>query len=110
MILGWLAAQAADFDLGRLSVTRSCATSGGDVIVCGTRPNRHRLPLPVERDAPASAEASGMSALTPARRCGIFAGERRCSKREARAYGYGGGRDPVRVVARAVRAIVDPDR
>ncbi len=50
-----------------------------------------------------------MTAITPSGRCGIFAGERRCSKREAQAYGYGGGRDPVSVVVGVAKAIADPD-
>jgi hypothetical protein len=104
----------ADFGLARVASPRrsSCGSVGdGDVVVCGARPDRYRLPLP--REAPASdtpSEASGMTAITPSCRCGIFAGERRCSKREALAYGYGGGRDPVSVVIGVAKAIADPDR
>jgi hypothetical protein len=112
------AAGGADFDLARVAppARGSCAApgaaaTGGDVVVCGVRPDRHRLPLPRQAAAGDTApEASGKSAITPNGRCGIFAGERRCSKREALAYGYGGGRDPVSVAVGVVTAIVDPDR
>lgn len=88
--------------------------TGGEVIVCGRREDRHRLPLPVERDpAPGHVRGearTGLDAITPPGRCGIFAGERACSKREAAAYGYGEGRDPVTVLSKLAGAVLDPDR
>ena len=52
---------------------------------------------------------SGMAAITPAAPCGIFAGERRCSKREAAQYGYGEGRDPITVLTSLAKRVLDPD-
>jgi hypothetical protein len=88
--------------------------SGGDIVVCGRqRKDRYRLPLPNERaeaaDMPPRDAPGGMAALTTAARCGIFAGERRCSKREAARYGYGQGRDPITVLTRLARKVADPD-
>lgn len=102
------------FDLARArpSAPAPCApVRNGEVVVCGSRADRHRLPLPRETSsADGTREADGLAAITPAGRCGIFAGERRCAKREALAHGYGGGRDPLTVAIGAVAAIVDPDR
>lgn len=50
-----------------------------------------------------------MAALTPTGRCGTFAGERRCGKREAAEYGYGSGRDPITILTRLAHKAVDPD-
>ena len=94
-----------------------CApATDGDVVVCGGRPDRYRLPFPVERDPSTEAAdtsraggGSGLAAMTPSGRCGIFAGERRCGKAEAARYGYGGGRDPITVVTRLATRLVDPD-
>jgi len=86
---------------------------GGEVVVCGRDPDRHHLPL--RRDPVASTDLDrsdggmGMAAMTPAGRCGIFAGKRRCGKREAAHYGYGKGRDPITAVTRLARKIGDPD-
>jgi len=85
--------------------------ASGDIVVCG-RKDRYRLP--VLPDAVSSERAShdapsGMAALTPAGRCGIFAGERRCGRREAAEHGYGNGRDPVTVLGRVAGQLLDPD-
>jgi hypothetical protein len=50
-----------------------------------------------------------MAAITPVAPCGIFAGERRCSKREAAQYGYGDGRNPLTVLAERAKRAADPD-
>ena len=98
-----------------LTVVPRCqeVAASEDLVVCGRRPNRYRLPLPTEK-APsfdrAHGEApTGMAALTPSGRCGIFAGERTCNKREAAEYGYGNGRDPITVLRRLAKKVVDPD-
>lgn len=102
-------------DIDTLSVIRHCdkRSAGEDIVVCGRTKDRYRLPLPAERessDARAPGEApDGMATLTSAARCGIFAGERRCSKREAALYGYGGGRDRITVVTKLVKTAADPD-
>jgi hypothetical protein len=100
-----------------LSATRRCDGAGQatEVTVCGRRRDEYRLPLPRsgEADLPPGPprNGTGMAAITPPGRCGIFAGERRCGKREAAAYGYGKGRDPVTVLIRLaeVAAGADPD-
>lgn len=98
-------------------ITTSCRDSAdaADIVVCGTRPDRYRLPLPVEpadtgdrRMAGEAARAS--AALTPGGgACGVFAGQRTCAKAEAARYGYGRGRDPVTVLGRLARKLADPD-
>lgn len=89
------------------------AVSPEDIVVCGGKRDRYRLPLPSE-PAPSPNHVrgeppNGMAALTPASRCGIFAGERLCNKREAAKHGYGQGRNPVTVLSRLAQKIVDPD-
>jgi hypothetical protein len=108
------AATAPGFDLARVPApsTTGCGGTGSDeVVVCGARRDRYRLPLPAEREMiPTRTDrASGMAALTPAAPCGIFAGQRRCGRREAAAYGYGEGRDPVTLLARVAGKLADPD-
>lgn len=116
---------AGTFDLGQVrrppapvtaSILPRCEVdeSGGDIVVCGRqRKDRYRLPLPDEHakaaDIPPGEALSGMAALTPAARCGIFVGERQCSKREAARYGYGQGRDPITVLGRLAAQMIDPD-
>lgn len=41
--------------------------------------------------------------------CGIIEGQRRCSKREAAAYGYGEGRDPITFGVKVVEELRDSD-
>jgi hypothetical protein len=97
-----------------MSVLRHCDDSGApeDIVVCGTPRDRYRLPLPVERaptDRARGEAPTGMAALSSPARCGIFAGERRCSKREAAKYGYGAGRDPVTLLTQLAKKVADPD-
>lgn len=91
----------------------SSDTRDDEVVVCGQKRDRYRLPLLTDRDplpGPVRGEAqSGIAALTPAGRCGIFAGERRCSKKEAAEYGYGDGRDPITLLTRLAQEAVDHD-
>lgn len=96
---------------------RNCSAAGaGEIVVCGNpdRGDRYRLPLPTVREVgeqgavigevpPPSVQDPFLSG------CGMFRGQRRCSKREAEAYGYGRGRDPVTLVGRLVTILVDPD-
>lgn len=98
---------------GRLVSGDCVAGDRGDVVVCATPRDRYRLPLPVEREAATrdrrSDGGTALAAITPAGRCGIFAGERRCSKAEARQHGYGGGRDPISVLTRLGTKLIHPD-
>ena len=120
LILAVQAAQASGFDLAALparpslSVIPRCAVGSveEEVVVCADRRDRYRLPLPVERapgDRAAGEPLDGTAALAGAGRCGIFAGERRCNKRDAAAFGYGNGRNPVSVLTRLARKVADPD-
>ena len=91
---------------------RNCTPArDNELVVCG---DPYRLPLP---RATSVAEAGAIAGEAPRAStqdpflsgCGIFRGQGRCSKREAEAYGYGAGRDPVTLVGRLVTKLVDPD-
>lgn len=96
-----------------------CASDrkAGEILVCGRRgdSNRYRLPETGVDDPssryrriPGEAPRASAEPLTFAP-CGIFEGQRRCSKRESRDYGYGGGRDPLTVAGKLITALTDPD-
>ena len=94
-----------------------CASSGpgDDIVVCGRRDrqDRYRLPQtgesePLGRRVPGEAPRASAEPLSFAP-CGIFAGQRRCSKREMLEYGYGGGRDPLTAASKLFTALTDPD-
>ncbi|MBD8677086.1 hypothetical protein [Sphingomonas sp. CFBP 13720] len=120
MIAGLASAQSIDRILAAAAqrdAADGCKPQSDDaILVCGDRDrgDRYRLPLPVERDPDEAGAVAGEPARTSVESpylngCGVFAGQRRCSKREAAAYGYGGGRDPVTLVGRLVTKLVDPD-
>lgn len=99
-----------DVAMARPLLPRCGAASADEIVVCADTSDRYRLPLPVARAGPERGEArSGMDALTPPTRCGIFAGERQCGKKEAAEYGYGNGRNPITILFRLAGKIVDPD-
>lgn len=117
-----LPVQAQSFDrilaaAAERDAARNCSSaSAGEIVVCGDRDRdtRYRLPLSTVREAgeqgavvgevpPPSVQDPFLSG------CGIFRGQRRCSKQEAEAYGYGRGRDPVTLVGRLVTKLADPD-
>jgi hypothetical protein len=108
---------ATEFDLARAPTAAPAQTRCGsatqfdDIVVCGGRRDRFRLPLPVDHSGEPSRsdQGTGMGALTPPTPCGLFAGQRKCPKHEARKYGYGGGRDPVTLLSRLAIKVVDPD-
>lgn len=97
--------------------TPTSAAPDASVVVCASKSasERYRLPLPVERDPLAGTGAvrgeprSAASVLVPFADCGPFAGQRNCSKAEARLYGYGGGRDPLTVGLKLLTRLIDPD-
>ena len=113
------------FDLANVTQTRSPAkssiivqrcsgiTTDDEIVVCGTKRQSYRMPLPNERelthDRPRGEALTGTDVLRPAGRCGIFEGEKRCNKQEATDYGYGSGRDPITVLSRVVQKMVDAD-
>ena len=96
-----------------------CAPGAGgeEVVVCGRRgsQDRYRLPRTGESERFAMGrripgEAPRPSAEPPSfAPCGIFEGQRRCGKREALEYGYGGGRDPLTFASKLFTALTDPD-
>ncbi|WP_430636940.1 hypothetical protein [Sphingomonas hankookensis] len=96
---------------------RNCAPAGKDeLVVCGDRDRdrRYRLPLPTARDPAAAGAVIGElpppSVENPfLSGCGPFRGQRRCARREAEAYGFGRGRDPVTLLGRLITKVVDPD-
>jgi len=119
-------AQAADpFEAPRqITAVPDCpaAPLGGQsdqIIVCGKSEARkarekqlYRLPL--HEEAPTGERTRGEVAratIDPGNNapCGIFAGQRRCSKAESRAFGYGAGRDPLTVLLKAGRLALDGD-
>lgn len=93
------------------------AAAGDDIVVCGRRHGQDRYRLPqsgesepfaIGRRIPGEAPRASAEPLSFAP-CGIFAGQRRCSKREMLEYGYGGGRDPLTVAGKLIAALTDPD-
>lgn len=117
-----LPVQAQSFDrilaaAAERDAARNCSSAGaGEIVVCGDRDRdtRYRLPLPTVREAGEQGavigEVPSPSVQDPfLSGCGIFRGQRRCSKQEAEAYGYGRGRDPVTLVGRLVTKLADPD-
>lgn len=115
-------AQSQSFDrilaaAAEREATRNCTAAGaGEVVVCGDRDrgDRYRLPLPTVREVGEQGAVVGEAAAPSVQDpflsgCGMFRGQRRCSKREAEAYGFGRGRDPVTLVGRLVAVLVDPD-
>ena len=103
----------------RMTPDRSCDGSRTDeIVVCGSRgaeADRYRLPLPVDEDPIRRAgnragEIPGATldpgAIGP---CGIFQGQRRCSKAEAAKDGLGGGKDPISALLKLGTKLADPD-
>lgn len=91
---------------------------GEDIVVCARRPegrSPYRIPEglaeePGARSRLVAGEAPRASAEpVSSAGCGIFEGQRRCNKREAALYGYGGGRDPVTFVLRVLGQAPDDD-
>jgi len=86
-----------------------------EIVVCGSRSKKDRYRLPMREDLPRSAHVRGdapraSTEVAEPLRCGIFAGERRCSsKAEAAQFGYGNGRDPLTVATKVIKSVTDPD-
>lgn len=93
-----------------------CDAQGGadDIVVCGGRRDRFRLPLPIDRAAPSDGRVRGeaanpVAAITPTGSCGLFTGQRACGEAEAARYGYGAGRDPITVLTKLGKRLLDAD-
>ncbi|HEX8469322.1 MAG TPA: hypothetical protein VF620_16120 [Allosphingosinicella sp.] len=99
-------------------IDRCASGAGGDeVVVCGRRGSQDRFRLPrtgesepfaLGRRIPGEAPRPSAEPLSFAP-CGIFEGQRRCGRREALEYGYGGGRDPLTVASKLITALTEPD-
>lgn len=97
-----------------------CGTGeAGDIVVCGrSESDRQRVPpsprRPERGAGGAVVENEMANAFAPAgarHECGIFAGQRRCSKADMERSGWGGGRDPFTVARRIIGgpdSVVDP--
>jgi hypothetical protein len=83
-------------------------------VVCGRggEDDHYRVPEAL-RDEGGSGQVSGdgraLLDAQPFAPCGIFAGQRQCSKAEAAEFGYGRGRDPITVVGKIIAEIADPE-
>ncbi len=99
----------------RLVSVNACDKSAtkADIIVCSTAQSKYRLPLPEERrlfERNILGEIPRTSAdMALNRECGVHRGQRRCSLRDLRAFGYGGGSVPVRALVMLGKKLVDPD-
>jgi hypothetical protein len=124
VLQGATTALPVDFDLARLpardrlAVLAHCdtAVSASDIVVCASRHEHALLPVPDgwidpddEPDDARVTRGTGTAALTPVGACGIFAGERQCSKADAAHFGYGRGRDPVTFFKKLATKLIDPD-
>lgn len=98
---------------GLLQLVPSCSSreTTNEIVVCGRRSDRYRLPQELRAEPSSASDRPRMplsaNDLAP---CGIFQGERRCGKAEAEKYGYGAGRDPITVARKLINAIADPDK
>ncbi|MEG3177916.1 hypothetical protein U1872_16870 [Sphingomonas sp. RB3P16] len=104
-------------DRDRLAVLQRCRTaSASEIVVCASRHDRTPLAAADGWDNPDDepddarvTRGTGMAALTPVGACGMFAGQRDCSKAEMRHFGYGRGRDPVTFVGKLASKLLGRD-
>lgn len=123
----WLAAQAAGGGMtaeqvmakaGQVTAPARCDRTGRgeEIVVCARRAgDRYRVPGSTDGGAPGDnrGRAGEVPGASPERLaggpCGIFAGERRCGKAEAKLYGYDGKRNPISVLVGIGEALLDPE-
>lgn len=93
-----------------------CRQSVADeIVICGSRSSEsaYRLPLQEIADLDSRARRGEVPNASADRLngngCGIFEGQRRCSKAEMLRYGYGGGLDPISVLLKLGTILADPD-
>lgn len=99
----------------RMTRSPECVGARADeVVVCARRDDdEFRVPLgvrtvPAERSDALSMDAHmAIASASPGSRdqCGIFSDQRRCSKADMVASGWGGGRDPITAMGRLVGII-----
>ena len=101
----------------RVIARRDCLQAEeAELVVCGSRSEQERYRLPLrdeqrsgdrfDRRAGDLPRASLETSNAP---CGIFEGQRRCSKADAAEFGYGNGRDPLTLARRIFDAAADPE-
>jgi len=102
----------------QLTAPPSCASADerDEIVVCGRRTSdAYRVPPSTEGGLAGDlrGRAGEVPSASPDRLaggpCGIFAGERRCGKAEAKLYGYDGDKNPVSVLIDVGEALIDPD-
>ena len=100
----------------RLFAPPACAGADDEIVVCGRRTSdAYGVPPADERGEPGDVRgrAGEVPSASPERLnggpCGIFAGERQCGEAEALLYGYGGGKDPIRVIVGVGKALLDSE-
>lgn len=89
------------------------STSSDEIVVCASDNAKYRLPLPVDPPPP-DEHVPGEFSRTPldaliTRQCGVFQGQRRCNRRDLRAFGYGGGSVPIRLLVMLGKKLMNPD-
>lgn len=88
---------------------------GDEIVICGSRSpgDAYRLPLQEDADLDSRARRGEVPNASADRLngngCGIFEGQRRCSKAEMLRYGYGGGLDPISFLLKLGTILADPD-
>lgn len=92
------------------------AATEDEIVVCGARRgDGYRLPPSDVRGEPGDLRgcAGEVPSASPDRLlggpCGIFAGERRCGKAEAKLYGYDGSKNPISALMEVGKALLDPE-
>lgn len=88
-----------------------------EIVVCARRSSDDAYRLPLVEDDDAGFDTHARRGEVPnasadrlnGKGCGIFEGQRRCSKAEMRAYGYGGGLDPFSLLLKLGTILADPD-
>ncbi|HZF42073.1 MAG TPA: hypothetical protein VEZ48_01535 [Sphingomonadaceae bacterium] len=102
----------------QLTAPPSCASADerDEIVVCGRRTSDgYRVPPSAEGGSPGDlrARVGELPSASPDRLaggpCGIFAGERRCGKAEAKLYGYDSDKSPVSVLIDVGEALLDPE-
>jgi hypothetical protein len=107
----------APFALRIVPEAPECAQPGeiDDIVVCGRKGSgeRFRVPQELREQAEPGRRIPGVGPgsldAQPFAPCGIFAGQRQCSKAEATHFGYGNGRDPISVTGKIIAEIADPE-
>lgn len=102
----------------RAMLADPCKQAGSDeIVICGSRSSGDAYRLPLMEDDDAGLDTHARRGEVPnasadrlnGNGCGIFEGQRRCSKAEMLRYGYGGGLDPFSMLLKLGTLLADPD-